>query len=140
MLKVEIRYQLVTVLMQLVEFGGERIVLGADLRDGKVAVSGWLEDSPLTIHELLERFIPVGLKEVIVTDISKDGMLQGPSSELYVALSKRYPDIIFTVSGGISSMEDILLLDSLSLPRVIVGKAIYENRISLSAIKDFIGH
>ena len=124
----------------LVEFGGERIVLGADLRDGKVAVSGWLEDSPLTIHELLERFIPVGLKEVIVTDISKDGMLQGPSSELYVALSKRYPDIIFTVSGGISSMDDILLLDSLSLPRVIVGKAIYENRISLSAIKDFIGH
>ncbi len=122
----------------LERFGGEKIILGADLRDGKVAVSGWLEDSPLTIHDLMERFIPHGLKEVIVTDISKDGMLQGPSTQLYVDLAERYPGIIFTVSGGISSLDDIKRLDTLGLQRVIVGKAIYENRISLPELKEYI--
>lgn len=85
----------------------------------------------------MERFLPHGLKEVIVTDISKDGMLQGPSTELYVELSRRYPDVIFTVSGGISSMDDIRELDRRGLQRVIVGKAIYENRISLDQLKEF---
>lgn len=121
----------------LEEFGGDKIILGADLRDGKVSVSGWLEDSSLSIHDLMERFLPHGLKEVIVTDISKDGMLQGPSTELYVELSRRYPDVIFTVSGGISSMDDIRELDRRGLQRVIVGKAIYENRISLDQLKEF---
>ncbi|MDE6008332.1 MAG: 1-(5-phosphoribosyl)-5-[(5-phosphoribosylamino)methylideneamino]imidazole-4-carboxamide isomerase [Muribaculaceae bacterium] len=122
----------------LEEFGGEKIILGADLRDGKVSVSGWLEDSPLTIHDLMSGFIPHGLKEAIVTDISKDGMLQGPSTQLYLDLAKRYPEIIFTVSGGISSIDDIIALDSHHLPRVIVGKAIYENRISLSDLKNLL--
>ncbi|MDE6577870.1 MAG: 1-(5-phosphoribosyl)-5-[(5-phosphoribosylamino)methylideneamino]imidazole-4-carboxamide isomerase, partial [Muribaculaceae bacterium] len=109
-----------------------------DLRDGKVAVSGWLEDSSLSIDDLLHRFIPFGLKEAIVTDISKDGMLQGPSNQLYVDLAKRYPEITFTVSGGISSIDDIRSLNSLALPRVIVGKAIYEGRIALSDLKKFL--
>ncbi|MDE6791529.1 MAG: 1-(5-phosphoribosyl)-5-[(5-phosphoribosylamino)methylideneamino]imidazole-4-carboxamide isomerase, partial [Muribaculaceae bacterium] len=122
----------------LEEFGGEKIILGADLRDGKVSVNGWLEDSPLTIHDLMSGFIPHGLKEAIVTDISKDGMLQGPSTQLYLDLAKRYPEITFTVSGGISSIDDILALDSHHLPRVIVGKAIYENRISLSDLKNLL--
>lgn len=122
----------------LKEFGGEKIILGADLRNGKVAVSGWLEDSPLSADDLINRFLPFGLKEAIVTDISKDGMLQGPSTELYLELSRRYPEIIFTVSGGISSMADIENLNRLGLPRVIVGKAIYENRIPLAEITDFI--
>lgn len=120
----------------LKEFGGERIILGADLRDGKVSVSGWLEDSPLSIHDLIRRFLPFGLKEVICTDISRDGMLQGPSTSLYLDLMKKYPEITFTVSGGISSIEDIRELDRLGLPRVIVGKAIYESRISLEEIKE----
>lgn len=120
------------------QYGGSKIILGADLRRGKVSVSGWLEDSPLSIHDLMDRFLPSGLKEVITTDISKDGMLQGPSSELYVELSDRYPDVIFTVSGGISSMHDIRMLDRLGLKRVIVGKAIYEGRISIDDIASFI--
>lgn len=120
------------------EFGGKRIILGADLRNGKVSVSGWLEDSPLSVHDLLDRFIPSGLKEVITTDISKDGMLQGPSTQLYVDLARRYPDVTFTVSGGISSMLDILHLEGLGLQRVVVGKAIYEGHISLREIADFI--
>ncbi len=119
-------------------FGGERIILGADLRQGKVAVAGWMEDSPLSIHDLLDRFIPSGLKEVITTDISKDGMLQGPATQLYVDLASRYPDIVFTVSGGISSMDDIRMLNDKGLQRVIVGKAIYEGRISLEEITEFI--
>lgn len=119
----------------LEEYGGDKIILGADLRDGKVSVSGWLEDSEMTIDDIINRFLPHGLKEVIVTDISKDGMLKGPNTDLYVDLARRFPDLIFTVSGGISSMEDIDLLDNQGLPRVIVGKAIYENRIPLSLIK-----
>lgn len=103
-------------------------------------MSGWIEDSSLTIHDLLDRFMPLGLKEAIVTDISKDGMLQGPSTELYTSLARRYPDVIFTVSGGISSMADIENLDRLGLDRVIVGKAIYEGRISLEEIRKFIGN
>lgn len=122
----------------LKEFGGERIILGADARDGKVSVNGWLEDSPLTIDELIDRFLPYGLREVIVTDIAKDGMLQSPSTPLYIRLAETYPDITFTVSGGISSMEDIEELNRHNLPRVIVGKAIYENRITLDELKHFI--
>ena len=122
----------------LAEFGGERIILGADLRDGKVAVNGWLEDSSLSIDDLIERFVPFGLKEVICTDISRDGMLQGPSTELYVGLAARYPGIELTVSGGISSVADIKELDARALPRVIVGKAIYEGRITLDELKALI--
>lgn len=122
----------------LEEFGGDRILLGADLRDGKVSVGGWLEDSPLTVDDLLERFIPHGLSETITTDISRDGMLAGPSTELYLGLKERYPGVAFTVSGGISSIDDIRELDRLGLPRVIVGKAIYEGRIRLREIADFL--
>lgn len=122
----------------LKEFGGEKIILGADLRDGKVAVSGWLEDSELTIDDIISRFLPFGLKEVIVTDISKDGMLQGPNIKLYEDLAAQFPEIIFTVSGGISSMDDIHKLDVLDLPRVIVGKAIYEGHITLQEISQYL--
>ncbi len=120
------------------EFGGDKIILGADLRQGKVSVSGWLEDSELSIDDIINRFLPHGLKEVIVTDISKDGMLSGPNVELYTSLQQRFPQITFTVSGGISCIDDIRRLDSLGLPRVIVGKALYENRISLPQFKEFI--
>ena len=121
----------------LKEFGGDRIILGADLRDGKVSVSGWLEDSEVSIDEIITRFIPFGLKEAIVTDISKDGMLQGPNVQLYTDLSSRYPEVVFTVSGGVSKMEDIAELDRLGLPRVIVGKAIYEGNIPIESIASF---
>ncbi|MDE7460786.1 MAG: 1-(5-phosphoribosyl)-5-[(5-phosphoribosylamino)methylideneamino] imidazole-4-carboxamide isomerase [Paramuribaculum sp.] len=119
-------------------YGGDRVILGADLRRGKVSVNGWLEDSSLTIDDVIGEFLPHGLTQVICTDISKDGMLSGPHTALYTDLQSRYPSLIFTVSGGISSMDDIIRLNSLALPRVIVGKAIYENRISLRDIESFI--
>lgn len=122
----------------LQSYGGERVILGADLRDGKVSVSGWLEDSAMTIDDIIGRFLGAGLSQVICTDISKDGMLSGPATDLYTSLQSRYPALTFTVSGGISSMDDIMRLDELGLPRVIVGKAIYENRISLKDIEKYI--
>lgn len=118
-------------------YGGDRLILGADVRDGKVAISGWLEETSETIDRMLERFIPSGLNQAICTDISKDGMLEGPAFEMYVRLQKKYPGIIFTVSGGISSIADIERLDTLGLHRVITGKAIYENRISLSDLRRY---
>lgn len=119
-------------------FGAERMVLGADVREGKVSVSGWMEDLDLSIEQLIDLFRPHGLRQVICTDISRDGMLQGPSFDLYTHLQATYPDIDFTVSGGISSMDDIRRLDGLNLRKVIVGKAIYEGRISLKDIASYI--
>ena len=113
---------------------GARMILGADVRDGRIAVRGWLEEAPLSIEDLVRRFLPLGLEESIVTDISRDGMLQGPSTELYQRLQSAFPALSFTVSGGISSMEDIRSLDKAGLQKVIVGKAIYEERITLKDI------
>ncbi len=115
----------------LQEFGPERMVLGADVREGKVSVSGWLEDMPLGIDELIRHFLPYGLTQAICTDIARDGMLQGPSDELYTRLQTAFPTVDICVSGGISSQADIERLDTLGLRRVIVGKAIYEGRIPL---------
>lgn len=115
-------------------FGPERIVLGADVREGRVAVNGWQEEMDVTIDDLVDRFLKYGLSQVICTDISRDGMLQGPATELYVRLQKKYPKVDFTVSGGISSMADIHTLKAAHLRRVIVGKAIYEGRITLDEL------
>lgn len=119
----------------LLEYGPDTMVLGADLRDGKVAVSGWTTEEELTADELIDRFRPLGLNQVIVTDISRDGMLQGPNFDLYTTLSQRHPDVIFTVSGGISSISDIEKCLALGLPRIIVGKALYEGHITLPQLE-----
>ena len=113
---------------------GSRLILGADVRDGLVAVKGWTSLSQLGVEDLVQRFLPLGLKECIVTDISRDGMLGGPSSALYQRLQDAFPALSFTVSGGISSMDDIRSLDAMGLKKVIVGKAIYEERITLKDI------
>ena len=115
-------------------YGGERLILGADVSKGRVAINGWMEQSKLTIEELIDRFRPHGLREVICTDITKDGMLQGPSFELYARLQAAYPEQDTIVSGGISCMDDIRRLDEMELRHVIVGKAIYEGRIGLEEI------
>ena len=118
-------------------YGGNRLILGADVSDGRVAINGWLEKSETTIEELIERFRSHGLREVICTDITKDGMLQGPTFELYARLQDAYPEQDIIVSGGISSMDDIFKLDEMGLRHVIVGKAIYEGRIVLEDIEKF---
>ena len=122
----------------LVRFGGDRMVLGADVRDGKVSVNGWQEDLAVTIEELVDGFLGQGLSQVVCTDITRDGMLQGPADELYVGLQERYPAVDFTVSGGIGSMADVERLSERGLRKVIVGKAIYENRITLKEIEQWL--
>lgn len=119
----------------LEQYGGNRLILGADVNDGRVAIHGWLEQSEQTIEELIDRFRPHGLREVICTDISKDGMLQGPSFDLYTHLQTAYPEQDIIVSGGISTMDDIYRLNEMNLRHVIVGKAIYEGRITLEEIR-----
>ena len=121
-------------MLRWLEAYGGKIILGADARDGKVAVSGWLEDSGIGLQEIIGRFLPAGLQRAIVTDISRDGMLQGPSFDLYQGLQAQFPDLKVIVSGGVSSMEDIRRADELGLTGVIVGKAIYENRITLNEL------
>ncbi len=113
---------------------GDRMILGADVRDGRIAVAGWQDSVALGIEDVVSRFRPFGLRECIVTEISRDGMLQGPASSLYVQLQRDFPEVSFTVSGGISCMADIRMLDALHLRKVIVGKAIYENHITLKDI------
>lgn len=116
---------------------GAKMILGADVRDDRVAISGWQDSSPLGIEDIVSQFLPMGLQECIVTEISRDGTLQGPASALYVRLQRQFPGLSFTVSGGISSMTDIHMLDALHLHKVIVGKAFYENHITLEDIKSW---
>ena len=117
---------------------GSRMILGADVRQTegrwRVAVKGWQEEAPLSLDAILRRFAGRELREAIVTYIGRDGMLQGPTTSLYVQLQAAFPQVTFTVSGGVSSMDDIRALDAAGLQKAIVGKALYENRITLKDI------
>lgn len=119
-------------------YGAERIVLGADVRDGKISINGWKEDSALELMPFLEGYRKQGLQHVLCTDISKDGMLQGPNTALYKSIMAQWPDCRLIASGGVSSKEDIRALDEAGIPAVVFGKAIYEGRIDLaSLIKEY---
>jgi phosphoribosylformimino-5-aminoimidazole carboxamide ribotide isomerase len=122
----------------LSEYGPSQIVLGADVRDGKVATHGWLKDSGLPLEELMGWYVPEGLRQMICTDISKDGMLQGPDFDFYVGLKEAWPTVDVTLSGGISCMADIERAAECGLHSVIVGKAIYEGKISLKEIESWL--
>lgn len=119
----------------LQNYGAEHVILGADVRGRNVATHGWLKESQVTIDNIIEQFLPFGLKQLICTDISKDGMLQGPNFPLYVELKEKYPTVDTTLSGGISSMDDIRKAAELGLHSVIIGKAIYEGRITLKDLE-----
>ncbi len=119
-------------------YGADTMVLGADARNGKIAVSGWLEETDATVESLVKHFLPDGLTQAIVTDISKDGMLQGPNTDLYLRLQEAFPTVSFTVSGGISGLDDIKRLNDLGLRRVIVGKALYEGRVTLEELEHYV--
>lgn len=112
----------------------ERIILGADIKDHKIAINGWLQTEDITINQLIEKYIHHGLTQVICTEISRDGMLEGPDFELYKTLQLEFPKIEIIVSGGIGSDKDIETLDSMGLKAVIVGKAIYENKVDLKSL------
>jgi len=122
----------------LEQYGAQRIILGADVKDGKISVSGWTEESEHEVLPFIEKYVDEGIKKVISTDISKDGMLTGPSFDLYNEILDEFPHLHLIASGGISTFDDILQLDDDEIPAVIVGKAIYEERISLKQIENYI--
>jgi phosphoribosylformimino-5-aminoimidazole carboxamide ribotide isomerase len=119
-------------------FGGEKIILGADVKNEKIAVGGWLETTELDLMPFIQKFMSQGVSKVICTDISKDGMLQGSAIELYKKMLVEKPDMYLIASGGVSSIRDIELLMEANIPAVITGKAIYEGRIKLNELSRFL--
>lgn len=122
----------------LEKYGSDKIILGADVLNGKIAISGWQEDSSWGLDDFLIKYVEKNIKYVISTDVSKDGVLAGPAVDLYADMSSKFPELEIIASGGVSGMEDILELDKLPLHGVIVGKAIYENRISMKELAEFL--
>ena len=116
------------------KYGAERMILGADVRNGKISINGWKEDSAEDLLPFLEKYIEAGVKNVLCTEISKDGTLQGPAIELYKEVMKEYPQLHLIASGGVSSKDDIEALDRAGIPAVVFGKAIYEGRINLKEL------
>ena len=119
----------------LKKYGHSSMILGADALNGRVAINGWGEFSDMSVEEIISRFTPFALSQVICTDISKDGMLQGPSFELYKSLHEQFPNIDITVSGGIRDVGDLVRLNNLGFRSVVVGKALYENKITLKELE-----
>ena len=116
------------------KYGPEHIVLGADVRNGRVSINGWKEDSQEELVPFLDRYLSEGMRNVLCTDISKDGMLQGPAIALYREVMEHYPDCHLIASGGVSSMDDIRALEAAGIPAVVFGKAIYEGKIKLEEL------
>ena len=112
-------------------YGAENIILASDVKDKMIAAHAWKDISKTSIFQLIDQFVPAGLKHVTCTDISKDGMLQGVNQDLYKELIDTYPDLFITASGGVHNMDDLFTLKKIKCKGVIIGKAIYENRISL---------
>lgn len=119
------------------KYGPERIILGADVKNEKIAVNGWTENTDIELIPFLDDYRKKGISKIICTDISKDGMLEGPSTELYTEILRCLPDAYLIASGGVSSLRDIELLEEVGIPAVIFGKAIYEGRIRLKDLSRF---
>ena len=122
----------------LEKYGKEKIILGADARKEKIAVSGWLEESQTNIYDFIKEKTEDGIQYVISTDIDKDGMLEGPSFDLYEKIIAENPNIKLIASGGITSTNDLVQLKSLGCEGAIIGKALYENRITFNDLKPFL--
>lgn len=119
----------------LQKFGADKFLLGADVKDEKIAIGGWLETTDINIYDFIEKYISHGIQQLFCTDVSKDGKLEGPSTMLYQNILTRFPDLHFIASGGVSSMQDLRDLKQTGCAGAIVGKAIYENRITLDELK-----
>lgn len=115
----------------LQQLGSERIILGADVKNGRISINGWKEDSSDELIPFLDKYIQKGVQKVLCTEISKDGTLQGPATALYREIMTQYPQCHLIASGGVSSMNDLKELDQAGIPAVVFGKAIYEGRITL---------
>jgi phosphoribosylformimino-5-aminoimidazole carboxamide ribotide isomerase len=121
----------------LEKYGAERIILGADVRNGKISINGWKEDSTEDLLPFLQKYIDAGVNKVLCTEISKDGTLAGPAIDLYKKVMEAYPQLHLIASGGVSSIDDIKALDAAGIPAVVFGKAIYEGKINLQELWDW---
>ena len=113
------------------KFGADRIILGADTRNGRISINGWRDDTCEDILAFLEYYVNKGVKNVLCTDISRDGMLQGPAFELYARIVKAFPQVNLIASGGVANLDDIVRLDRVGVSSVVFGKAIYEGRVDV---------
>ncbi len=116
----------------MTEYGPEKFLLGADVKNEKIAVSGWMETTDIWVYDFMEKYIAHGVQQIFCTDVSKDGKLEGPSLNLYKEIIGKYPTLHFIASGGVSSMNDLEDLKAIGCKGAIVGKAIYEGRISVN--------
>ncbi len=119
------------------KYGAEKFFLGADVKDNLIAVNGWMQTSTITIESFLTDYLAHGITNIFCTDVSKDGRLEGPSIKLYQSLIQLFPNLKLVASGGVSSLQDLVALDAIGCAGAIVGKAIYENRISLASLQQF---
>jgi len=119
-------------------YGSDKIILGADHKNEKISMNAWLEESKTGLFSFLDGYIKKGVKKVICTDIHKDGMMEGPSLNLYKRIINKWKDIQLIASGGVSNIGDVYELENAGIPAVIIGKAIYENRISPEEICNFL--
>ena len=121
----------------LLIFGADKFLLGADVKDKMIAIHGWLETTDTSIFNFVENYISKGVQQIFCTDVSKDGKLEGPSVDLYKEIISKFPGLYFIASGGVASVDDLYELKEIGCRAVIVGKAIYENKITLSELKNF---
>ena len=117
------------------DYGADKIILGADFKDGMIAVSGWTETSSIELFSFIAEYRAKGITKVICTDIGRDGMMQGPAIELYKKLLEEFPDLYLIASGGVSCKDDLTALRKAGIPAVITGKAIYEGKIDLNNLQ-----
>jgi phosphoribosylformimino-5-aminoimidazole carboxamide ribotide isomerase len=120
----------------LQEYGAEKFLLGADVKEEKIAVHGWQETTDIWIYDFIRDYMERGVHQLFCTDVSKDGLLQGPSLELYKNIVREFPDLHFIASGGVSGMDDLYRLEEAGCKGVIIGKAIYEGRIRLNELSN----
>ncbi|WP_447641932.1 MULTISPECIES: 1-(5-phosphoribosyl)-5-[(5-phosphoribosylamino)methylideneamino]imidazole-4-carboxamide isomerase [Chitinophagaceae] len=118
-------------------YGAETFLLGADVKDEMIAINGWLDITDISIFDFIEKYTRKGIQQIFCTDVSKDGLLAGPSIELYKKIRQKFPDLFFIASGGVSKMSDLEALADIGCGGAIVGKAIYEEKIALEQLRTF---
>jgi phosphoribosylformimino-5-aminoimidazole carboxamide ribotide isomerase len=121
----------------LLKFGADKFLLGADVKNEKIAVSGWQEETKIWVYDFIQQWIDHGVKQIFCTDVSKDGKLEGPSFDLYKYIISKFPELFFIASGGVSSLDDLQGLEEIGCKGAIVGKAIYENKIQIKELLSF---
>jgi len=121
----------------IARFGANTFMLGADVFEEKIAIGGWMEKTEISVFDFMKSYIDKGVKQIFCTDIKKDGKLQGPSIELYQKIIEQFPALHFIASGGVSSLDDLIELEEIGCAAAIVGKAIYENKITISELASF---